>query len=145
MHRGIRGLPVEGSVLTISFRPIPFLPFRVRSEAQIVAFAMNQFFEDAHSDRLFKSWHHRHEFAAEDRAGVSGTLVRDIVTYELGFGPLSSPVNTLSVSPDAPHVWIPPASGRAVPDPPVNLVSGNQIGNPECLKELTSRSKLVPI
>jgi len=28
----------EGSVVTVPFRPIPFLPFRVRSEAKIIRF-----------------------------------------------------------------------------------------------------------
>jgi ligand-binding SRPBCC domain-containing protein len=88
-----------GSELTISFRPVPLLPFRVRAEAKIVGFAMNHFFEDAHSDLLFKSWHHRHEFVAEDRGGVSGTMIRDVITYELAFGPLSGPINALVVSP----------------------------------------------
>jgi len=34
----------------------------------------------------FKSFHHRHEFAAEVRNGISGTLVRDVIEYEVGFG-----------------------------------------------------------
>ncbi len=88
----------EGSEVSVSFRPIPFLPFRVRSEARIVRFAVNNFFEDAHSDTLFKSWLHRHEFATEDRAGISGTMARDIITYELTFGPLSMAVNWLVVA-----------------------------------------------
>jgi ligand-binding SRPBCC domain-containing protein len=56
---------------------------------------MNQFFEDAHRDLLFKSWHHRHEFAIEERAGVPGTIVRDVLIYELAFGPLAPAVNRL--------------------------------------------------
>jgi ligand-binding SRPBCC domain-containing protein len=89
----------EGSVVVVSFRPIPFLPFRVRSEARIVGFGMNRFFEDSHSDLLFKNWHHRHEFVAEDRSGISGTSARDIITCELTFGPLSSLLNPLFVAP----------------------------------------------
>jgi len=58
---------------------------------------MNRFFEDSHSDLLFKSWHHRHEFVAEERGGISGTIARDIITYELTFGPLSSVVNSLFI------------------------------------------------
>jgi len=95
-----RKLAGTGSLVTVSFRPIPFLPFRLRTRADIIGFAMNQFFEDthAHSDPLFKNWHHRHEFAAENRAGVPGTIVRDVVTYELAFGPLSPVVNALFVA-----------------------------------------------
>lgn len=87
-----------GSIVAVSFRPIPFLPFRIRSEARIVGFAMNHFFEDAHRDMLFKSWHHRHEFAAEERAGSAGTIIRDAITYELAFGPLALLVNALFVA-----------------------------------------------
>lgn len=87
-----------GSTVEVSFRPFPFLPLRVRSEAKIVAFGMNHFFEDSHSDALFKEWHHRHEFVAEDRSGVSGTIARDIITYELRFGPLSGLINSLFVA-----------------------------------------------
>ena len=89
----------EGSVITVSFRPVPLLPLRVRSEARIVGFEMNRFFEDAHSDALFKSWHHRHEFAAEERGDIAGTSARDVITYELRFGALSPLVNSLFVAP----------------------------------------------
>ena len=89
----------EGSVVGVSFRPFPFLPLRVPSEAKIVGFGMNRFFEDAHSDALFKSWHHRHEFAAEERDGVAGTMARDVINYELRFGPISELINLLFVAP----------------------------------------------
>jgi len=87
-----------GSVVSVSFRPIPFLPFRAHSDAKIVAFEMNYRFEDVHSDALFKSWHHRHEFVAETRNDVAGTIARDVITYELRFGPLSPLVNALVVA-----------------------------------------------
>ena len=87
-----------GSLVTVSFRPLPFLPFRICSKADIVGFAMNRFFEDAHSDMLFKSWHHRHEFDAEERAGSAGTIIRDVVTYEVAFGPLVAVANALFVA-----------------------------------------------
>ena len=88
-----------GSLVFVSFRPFPLLPLRVRSEAKIAGFGMNRFFADSHSDALFKSWHHRHEFVAEQRGEVSGTTARDIITYELRFGPLSAMVNSLFVAP----------------------------------------------
>ncbi|SRR5258708_296950 len=89
----------QGSLVGVSFRQFPFLPLRARSEATIVGFGMNRFFEDAHSDALFKSWHHRHEFVAEERGGVSGTIARDVITYELTFGAISALVNPLFVAP----------------------------------------------
>ena len=88
----------EGSVVAVSFRPIPFLPLRAESDARIVAFEMNHLFEDTHSDALFTSWHHRHEFLAEGRGGVGGTNARDVITYELRFGPLSPLVNAFVVA-----------------------------------------------
>lgn len=87
-----------GSVVSISFRPVPLLPLRAHSDAKIVAFEMNHLFEDAHADALFKSWHHRHEFLAMTREGVNGTTVRDVIKYELRFGPLSAIVNALVVA-----------------------------------------------
>ena len=48
-----------GSLVEVSFCPFPLSPVRIKSEAQIVGFAMNRSFEDAHSDTLFKSWRHR--------------------------------------------------------------------------------------
>ena len=89
----------EGSVLRISFRAIPLSPLRIRSVAHIARFALDQSFEDAHSDRLFKIWHHRHEFASERRRGRSGTVVRDVISYELRFGPFSSVINQLFIKP----------------------------------------------
>ena len=34
----------------------------------------------------FHHWHHRHEFIPEARIGVEGTLVRDVIDYEVGLG-----------------------------------------------------------
>lgn len=87
-----------GSVVAVSFRPVPFLPLRAQSDARIVAFELNHLFEDAHSDALFKSWHHRNEFVSESREGVAGTLARDVITYELRFGLLSGLMNAIVVA-----------------------------------------------
>jgi ligand-binding SRPBCC domain-containing protein len=87
-----------GSVVAVSFRPIPFLPLRAQSNARIVAFEMNHLFEDVHSDALFKNWHHRHQFVPENRNGVTGTIARDVITYDLRFGPLSRLVNSFVVA-----------------------------------------------
>jgi ligand-binding SRPBCC domain-containing protein len=93
------------SAVGVSFRPVPLLPLRVPSAAKIVGFGMNRFFEDAHSDALFKSWHHRHEFVAEERSGVGGTIARDVITYELRFGPLSALINALFVAPQMRRIF----------------------------------------
>ena len=90
-----------GSRLVASYRALPFSlpPFRIRSEAQIVGFAMNEFFEDIQGQGPFRSWHHRHEFASETRNGISGTRLRDQVEYEIGFEPLGRILNMLFIAP----------------------------------------------
>ena len=65
-----------GSEIVTSFRILPFLPFRAKWIARIVAFEWNQYFEDVQEKGPFKSFQHRHELAAEERNGVPGTVVR---------------------------------------------------------------------
>jgi len=96
---GSNRLAGPGSEVEASYRAMPGLPFRIHSVAIITAFSMNRYFEDIQGHGPFKSWHHRHEFAAETRDGISGTVIRDIVDYEVGFGPLGSLANALFVSP----------------------------------------------
>ena len=84
-----------GSVLSASYRTVPFLPFRITSEAEITAFAPNQYFEDIQLKGPFKSWHHRHEFHKETRRNVEGTLIRDSIDYDPGAGFLGSIANRL--------------------------------------------------
>jgi ligand-binding SRPBCC domain-containing protein len=88
-----------GSVLTASYRTTPFLPFRITSEAQITGFGPNEYFEDIQGKGPFKSWHHRHDFLRELRNGVDGTIVRDKIEYDPGFGPLGSVANSLFIAP----------------------------------------------
>jgi ligand-binding SRPBCC domain-containing protein len=88
-----------GTKFVASYRALPFLSFRIRSEAQIVGFAMNEFFSDVQIRGPFRSWHHRHEFAAESRDGIAGTQVRDRIEYELAGGPLGRIVNALFIVP----------------------------------------------
>ncbi len=75
-----------GSILVTSFHPIAGLPFRTEWIAQITEFEWNQHFADVQKKGPFKSWHHRHEFAASVREGSEGTLIRDVIEYEIGFG-----------------------------------------------------------
>ena len=89
----------EGTRFLASYRVLPFLPMRIRSEAQIVGFGLNEFFADVQSKGPFRSWHHRHEFAAENRDGISGTRLRDRIEYEVGFEPIGRVVNALFIAP----------------------------------------------
>ena len=86
-----------GSTIVTSFRVVPGLPFRSQWIARITEFESNHHFADVQDQGPFKSWHHRHEFRAENIEGVEGTLVRDVIDYDVGFGPLGSLVNALFV------------------------------------------------
>ena len=88
-----------GTKFRASYRALPLLPARIRSEAQIVGFRMNEFFADVQSKGPFRSWHHRHEFSAENRDGLSGTRLRDLIEYEVGFEPLGRIINALFIAP----------------------------------------------
>lgn len=75
-----------GSTIVTSFRVFPFLPLCAQSIARITEFEWNHCFADVQDKGPFKSWHHHHEFCAEARSGVSGTFIRDLIDYEVGFG-----------------------------------------------------------
>jgi ligand-binding SRPBCC domain-containing protein len=95
-----------GSELEASYRAIPGMPMRIRSVAIITAFSLNHFFEDIQGKGPFKSWHHRHEFAAETRDGVLGTLIRDLVDYELAFGSLGTLADALFIAPQMNRTFV---------------------------------------
>jgi len=86
-----------GTTIATSFRTVPGLPFRSRWIARITEFEWNHYFADVQDKGPFKSWHHRHEFKAENRDRVEGTLIRDVIEYDVGFGPLGSLVNLFLV------------------------------------------------
>jgi ligand-binding SRPBCC domain-containing protein len=84
-----------GSTVLTSFRVFPLLPLRRRWVACITEFEWNRYFADVQEEGPFRSWHHRHEFASADREGVRGTLVRDVIEYEVGFGLAGALANAL--------------------------------------------------
>lgn len=86
-----------GSTIVTSFRVVPFLPFRATWIARITEFEKNHHFADVQDKGPFKSWHHRHELIPQIRDGVTGTLVRDVIDYEVGFGWLGALANSLFV------------------------------------------------
>lgn len=83
--------------LSTSFRVFPFLPIRRRRAARITEFEWNRYFADVQDEGPFKSWHHRHEFASAVRDGAGGTLVHDVIEYEVGFGFPGSIANALFI------------------------------------------------
>jgi ligand-binding SRPBCC domain-containing protein len=86
-----------GSTIVTSFRVFPFLPVRARWIARITEFEWNHHFADVQDQGPFKNWHHRHEFLADTREGVAGTLVRDVIDYEVGFGFVGAIANALFI------------------------------------------------
>lgn len=86
-----------GSVIVTSFRVIPYLPFRRKWTARITEFEWNHYFADAQQQGPFKSFHHRHELKPEKRQAKIGTVVKDTIDYQIGFGPLD-PIANVFVS-----------------------------------------------
>lgn len=82
-----------GSEIVTSFRVIPCLPLRKRWTARIVEFDWNHYFADVQQEGPFKSFHHRHELKSEQRDGKAGTIIRDAIDYEIGFGPCDRVAN----------------------------------------------------
>ena len=89
-----------GSTIATSFRILPLLPFRKRWTARITEFEWNHHFADVQEKGPFKHWHHRHEFVASVQQGIEGTLIRDIIDYEVGLGALGWLADTLFVRPE---------------------------------------------
>lgn len=87
----------KGSVIHTSFRPVSFLPWRRKWTAAITEFEWNKYFVDVQQQGPFKRWRHRHEFIAVHRKAEDGTLVRDVIEYEVGFGVLGSLINSLVI------------------------------------------------
>jgi ligand-binding SRPBCC domain-containing protein len=86
-----------GSSIVTSFRVFPLLPLRRRWVARITEFEWNRYFADVQDEGPFESWHHRHEFESAVREGVGGTLMRDVIEYEIGLGLAGTVANTLFV------------------------------------------------
>jgi len=86
-----------GSTIVTSFRIVPFLPLRRQWIARITEFEWNHHFADVQDKGPFKQWNHRHEFERAVRQGVEGTLIRDVIEYEVGFGFIGSIANAIFV------------------------------------------------
>src|SRR4029077_19823278 len=105
-----------GSTIVTSFRVFPFLPLRAQWIARITEFEWNHYFADVQDKGPFKSWRHRHEFMAETRDGIRGTLVRDVIDYEVGFGvPGDGRGRTPHTPSDAQHFLAAPADAARAP------------------------------
>jgi len=88
-----------GSEIVTSFRPIPFLPFRAQWIALITEFEWNHHFADVQKKGPFKQFQHRHEFSAKTQNNLEGTIVRDVIDYDPGFGLLGQLANKFFIAP----------------------------------------------
>jgi len=86
-----------GSQIITSFRVSPYLFVRAEWIAEITEFEWNHHFADEQRRGPFKLFHHRHELAAEIRDSVRGTTVRDVITYDVGFGGLGKLLDKLFI------------------------------------------------
>jgi len=76
----------KDSIITVSYRPLRWLPIRFRWKAQITHFEWNRMFADIGVDSIFPYWEHCHIFEVETRANTSGvavqgTLIKDEINY----------------------------------------------------------------
>ena len=88
-----------GSEFVFSFRPLPFLPIRMKWRARIEEFEPEGYFRDTQVSGPMRRWSHRHEFQAENRNGTAGTLIRDRVGFEIGYGRAGKAVERYFVLP----------------------------------------------
>ena len=89
-HPGLAGASSE---IEISMRLFPPLPFRGRWLARIVDFEYGSYFRDIQVRGPFARFDHTHSF---DASGP-GTIIHDVVEYDVGFGKLGSVANALFV------------------------------------------------
>ncbi len=75
-----------GTEIVFKFRAIPYLPMHEKWTALITDFVLNQYFSDMQKQGPFRRWEHTHSFEAKTIDGCEGTLIRDVVQYEVGFG-----------------------------------------------------------
>ena len=81
----------DGSRLTLSFRPIPGVPVRLRWLAAIDHFTWNERFCDTQVSGPFFFWHHCHTVTAHIHPETlqKGTLLRDEIEFQLPLDPFS--------------------------------------------------------
>src|SRR5271157_1231222 len=75
-----------GTEIVFKFRAIPHLPMHEKWLARITGFSLNEYFTDVQQQGPFRRWEHTHSFGTKTINGQEGTLIRDVVEYEVGFG-----------------------------------------------------------
>lgn len=80
-----------GLIIAYTVRPLGPIPLKWVTE--ITHVKEREFFVDEQRSGPYRLWHHEHHF----RAIPGGVEMRDIVSYDVGFGPLGDLVNALVV------------------------------------------------
>jgi len=75
-----------GSQIELSFRPVSYVPMRVRWQARITEFVWYSHFCDEQVRGPFDRFHHRHGIRAEIQQGRIGTQLTDEVEFALPLG-----------------------------------------------------------
>jgi ligand-binding SRPBCC domain-containing protein len=75
-----------GSEFVFSVRPLPYFFLRMEWHARIEEWEPGNYFLDTQLSGPMHRWSHRHEFRAERREGRDGTLIRDLIDFEVGYG-----------------------------------------------------------
>ncbi len=76
----------SGTEMTVAFRVLPYLPVHERWVVNISEFSFNEYFQDVQKQGPFRHWQHTHSFEPMQQGRIWGTLIRDEVEYEVGFG-----------------------------------------------------------
>jgi ligand-binding SRPBCC domain-containing protein len=84
-----------GTEMTVAFRVLPYVPMHERWVVNISEFSFNQYFQDVQKQGPFRTWQHIHSFESMPQGGVVGTLIRDEVEYEVGFGAVGRALEVL--------------------------------------------------
>jgi ligand-binding SRPBCC domain-containing protein len=79
--------------LIVAYRVRPLLGIPVTWVTEITHLEAHRMFVDEQRIGPYRFWHHQHHFRAID----GGVEMRDIVHYDVGFGPVGDLVNLLAV------------------------------------------------
>ena len=79
--------------LLITYQLSPLGPIRLSWVTEITHVVDHELFVDEQRFGPYRFWHHQHHF----RAVPGGTEMGDIVSYDVGFGPIGEIVNKLTV------------------------------------------------
>jgi ligand-binding SRPBCC domain-containing protein len=99
------GIAGPGSQITLSFRPLPYLPIRRRWEAQIEDFAWDDRFFDRQTRGPFVYWNHCHRMRSMMRHDIALTLLTDEVEYELPGGKVGQLAHSLFLRRQIRHAF----------------------------------------